>query len=118
MKKKKIYISLPITGRKIEDYTQQCRDAQEYIESLGFEAVSFLDTGLPTEAPVSEHMRADYKLLLDCDAILMCEGWEYSHGCMNELQVAADCRMPVLKSRIEVVEYKVDTSGIVINEQK
>lgn len=92
----RVYVSLPITGRKKEDYTRQCVRACEFLEKCGLEPVSFMDNGLPAEAPVAAHMRADYRLLLGCDAIYMCEDWEYSHGCMDELQVAADCRMAVL----------------------
>lgn len=96
MRKVKVYISLPISGRRKEDYTRQAEDDCRRLEMLGFEPVSPLKNGLPTEAPTSEHMKADYKLLLDCDAIYLSGGWEYSHGCMNELQVAADCRKRIL----------------------
>lgn len=93
---KKIYLSFPMKGRDVEEYTRRARADQEFLENQGFEVASPLDNGLPADAPVSEHMKADYKMLLDCDAIYLCKGWEYSHGCMNELQVAADCRLPVI----------------------
>lgn len=92
----KAYISLPITGRTKEDYTKAAEDAEKRLRYLGYETVSPLRNGLPTEAPVCEHMKADYKMLLGCDAIYLCEGWEYSHGCMNELQMAADCRLVII----------------------
>lgn len=100
----KVYVSLPIAGRKKDDYTAHCERAIERLERLGYEPVPPLENGLPTEAPVSEHMRADYKLLLGCDAIYLCDGWEYSHGCMNELQVAADCRMSVLTHKMSDID--------------
>lgn len=96
MRKVKVYVSLPISGRAIEDYTRQAEDACRRLDMIGFEPISPLCNGLPEEAPVSEHMEADYGLLLGCDAIFLCQGWEYSHGCMNELQLAADCRKAVL----------------------
>lgn len=40
MSKKKIYISLPITGYDIKDVEKRCKSASEFIEQLGFEAVS------------------------------------------------------------------------------
>lgn len=104
MRKKRIYVSLPISGRKVEDYTAQCNDACAWLEKHGYEAVSPLKNGLPTEAPIHEHMKADYKLLLSCDAIYLCLDWEYSHGCMNELHVAADCRKVVLTSSMSAME--------------
>lgn len=102
MDKKKIYVSLPITGRKKEDYEEYCKAIQKYLEYYGYETVSFLQSGLPTEAPYGDHMRADYKLLLSCDAIFLCDGWEYSVGCRHELLVATDCRMAVLTEQMDI----------------
>lgn len=92
----KVYISLPIAGRDMENVIGQADEAVERLSNLGYEPVSPTDNGVDRDAPTSEHMKADYKLLLGCDAIYLCEGWEYSHGCMDELHVAADCRLAVL----------------------
>lgn len=97
--RKKVYISFPMKGRTVKDYTEQERCAYKRLESDGFKPISPIrDNSYPQTAPVHLLMNEDYKLVLSCDAIFLCEGWEYSHGCMNELQVAADCRLKVLTS--------------------
>lgn len=92
----KTYISLPISGRDMELVRTQADEAFDRLLRLGYVPVSPLDNGVDKDAPTCEHMKADYKLLLGCDAIYLCDGWQYSHGCMDELHVAADCRLTVL----------------------
>ena len=40
-------------------------------------------------------MKADIKLLLECDAIFMLKGWEMSKGCKLELDIATTIGLPV-----------------------
>lgn len=88
-------------GRTVKAYTEQERCAYKRLESLGLHPVSPIRNNIyPQTAPVYLLMKDDYNLILSCDAIYLCEGWEYSHGCMNELQVAADCRLKVLTSEM------------------
>ena len=83
-KNKRVYISFPMKGKSVEDYMEQELCAFKRLESYGLQPIS----------PIRD------KLFLSCDAIYLCEGWEYSHDCMNELQVAADCRLKVLTSEM------------------
>jgi hypothetical protein len=41
-------------------------------------------------------MRADYKLMLDCDAVFFCKGWQSSIGCQNEHNVAISSGLEVI----------------------
>ena len=50
MSKKKVYISLPITGHNIEDVEKRCKSACELIEQLGFDAVSPLEVSSNPDA--------------------------------------------------------------------
>lgn len=102
--RKKVYISLPMKGRTQEEVIAHNNKAVDRLVELGLSPVSPLDNGLPYDAPIDMHMEADYKMLLDCDCIYLCDGWEYSHGCMNELQVAADCRKVVLYEHMSCVD--------------
>ena len=43
-----------------------------------------------------EHMRADIRLLLDCEYIYMLKDWELSKGAKLELDVASSCGIKVL----------------------
>lgn len=95
----KVYLSMPMKGIGEEIVRGKEKRYRETLkEKFGdmIEIVSPLENGLPYDAPVCQHMTRDYRMLLDCDAIYLCSGWEYSHGCMNELQMAADARLYVM----------------------
>lgn len=81
---KRIYISLPISGRNIEEVKKACLDAKAKIEKCGYEAVSPLEVSDNPSATYSEHMGKDIAALLDCDAAVFLDGWMGSKGCTLE----------------------------------
>ena len=97
VEKMKIYISLPI---KIDEKTvsKRYKEALDYVkknlpdyEPIGPVNInSFDDNGIKTkrEHDYAWYMGEDVKILLRCDAILMCDGWEKSEGCHCEYEVA------------------------------
>jgi hypothetical protein len=93
--KKKIYISIPIAHREIDEQKAHAARVERYLEDY-YEVINPFNNGVPADAHPSEHMRADFKLLLEADAIFMCKGWEDSRGCMAEWTVATSCHMDVL----------------------
>lgn len=84
----KIYISLPITGRDIEEVESSCIFAAGVIEKKGHTAVSPLEVSSNPDASYAEHMGKDITVLLECDAVLFLDGWEYSGGCLLEQRAA------------------------------
>lgn len=95
--KKKIYISLPITGR---DENERRYYASGIINMLGemmpdYEVVNPLDNKLEYNVHWSKHMSEDIKMLLECDAIYMCKDWQWSHGCKLEHDIATSCGLDV-----------------------
>lgn len=86
----KVYISGPITGLPLETVYNNFTNAEVRLLEQGYGVVNPLNNGLPTNATWNEHMRADLKLLLDCDAIYMLDGWEYSRGASLEYDLAID----------------------------
>ena len=95
-KNHKCYISLPISGYDLAERRRLAEKVKSFLIAAGLEPISPLDKGLPDEAPYAEHMRADFKLLLDCDGICMVHGWEFSKGCCVEFQVAKICGLKIL----------------------
>ena len=93
--KKKIYISGPIRGYDTSERKDTFAKAQEVLELCGYEVSNPFDNGLDDEATTHEHMRADLKMLLDCDEILMLKGWNRSAGCSVELQCAVAAGLEV-----------------------
>lgn len=67
----KVYISGPITGLQYEEVEKAFNEAEIRLKEHGYEVVNPLNNGLPRESTWKEHMRADLKLLLDCDAIYL-----------------------------------------------
>lgn len=84
----KVYISGPISGLLYEEVEKAFNEAETSLKEQGHEVVNPLNNGLPRESTWNEHMRADLKLLLDCDAIYLLKGYQNSKGAMIEYDLA------------------------------
>lgn len=84
----KIYISLPITGHDIEEVEARCIFAKAVIEKKGHIPVSPLDVSPDPAATYAQHMGNDIAALLECDAVVLLDGWQFSKGCQLELVAA------------------------------
>ncbi len=93
---KKVYISGAIAHYDIFERKQAFEDAANEIRNTGLQPVNPFDNGIAEDAHWREHMKADIKLLLDCDYIYMLKGWELSKGAKLELDVASSCGIKVL----------------------
>ena len=89
----KVYISLPITGKDLQEQKRHAEAVASFLLTAGFTPVNPFNNGLGDGAPYWEHIREDLKLLLGCGAIWLCKGWEASTGCVLERNVAAACGM-------------------------
>lgn len=94
--KKRVYISGAISGRLPEDVFEDFDRAEDQLESLGWEVVNPLANGLTDAHTWEEHMRADLRLLLDCDRIAMLPGWRASRGACLEKRVAEELGMLII----------------------
>lgn len=94
--KKRVYISGAISGRLPEDVCEDFERAEKQLKSLGWEVVNPLANGLTDAHTWEEHMRADLRLLLDCDMIAMLPGWGQSRGACLELRVAKELGMIIM----------------------
>lgn len=84
MSKKKVYISLPITGCDIDEVEAKSIFVSSVLENKGYIPVSPLDVSPDPDATYAEHMGRDIQALLECDAVYFCKDWQYSKGCMLE----------------------------------
>jgi hypothetical protein len=103
MKEKKCYISLPITGRDLEEVAERITELKRNLQDKGYTPVSPFDREVDYSASHEQHMREDFKLLLDCDHILMGYGWEHSIGCRAELNTALACGIKVMFEHAEIL---------------
>ena len=102
MQNKIVYLSYPISGYDIEERREYAKNLKRSLEHFYKEIKNPLENGLPVDTPTCDHMRADFKMLLEADVIFMCEGWEESSGCVAEWTVAKCCHMDI--------KYESDTA--------
>ena len=76
----KVYISGKITGLPLSEVRERFADAAIFLDNIGFEPVNPLNNGLTASADWKDHMTADIRMLLDCDAIYMMDNWMESKG--------------------------------------
>jgi hypothetical protein len=86
--KKKIYISIPITGKDIDKVMCDAVFAKMKLQSKEVECVCPFDICDEKNKPYSYYMGKDIEVLLECEAIYLCQGWQNSKGCMTEFEVA------------------------------
>lgn len=87
MQKKKLYISLPITGFALETVALEAESYKLMWEEDGFDVVTPFDLSPESNKPYSHHMGKDIEGLLECDAVYFAPGWTNSKG--GNLEYAA-----------------------------
>ncbi|PXV61196.1 uncharacterized protein DUF4406 [Dysgonomonas alginatilytica] len=92
----RIYISGPISGLPFEEVQKAFNEAERVLRLNEWETINPLNNGLPKESTWNEHMRADLKLLLDCEAIYLLQGWHKSMGACMELDIARGLGMEIV----------------------
>lgn len=92
----KIFVSLPITGREdsLQERFESAMDfIKEHYPDAEIEYQSNLKVLSSEQRSCSEeefpyYMGKDIQSVLECDAILMCEGFQHSIGCLLEYRAA------------------------------
>lgn len=88
MRKKKIYISGKISGLTPDEYRANFLEAARQLHAQGYEVINPIFNGVDATQPWQVHMKADIRLLLECDAIYMLPNWELSNGATLEREIA------------------------------
>lgn len=86
--KRKVYISIPISGHDIEDVKKRAEEVKKRISSSSIEAITPFDVCDEEGKPYSYYMGKDIEALIGCDGIYVCDGWHSSKGCQAEVHVA------------------------------
>lgn len=84
----KIYISGKITGLPFDEVEDNFYNAQNRLEEAGFKVVNPLNNGLSQNDKWEHHMKADIKLLMECNTIYLLENWKESRGAKIEYELA------------------------------
>lgn len=94
MKREKAYLSGPITGVSISRELFEAGARQ--LKRRGYDVVNPHDNGLTEEDTWEAHMRADLRMMLDCDAIALLPGWSESRGACLEKRLAKELGMLII----------------------
>lgn len=86
----KVYISGKITGLPIDEAKANFQNAENKLREKGYYAVNPFNNGLPECSTWDQHMKADIKLLMDCDMICLLSNWKNSPGAIIEFQIAKE----------------------------
>ena len=95
-KKKKIYISGPITGTK--DYMSRFSTAHLSLARQGYSVVNpaMVNAMLPEDTTHKEYMAMSFAMLDMCDSVYMLDGWENSKGAKMEFERAVNNGLEII----------------------
>lgn len=85
---KRIYISGAISGHDLEERRKAFKNAEDLLRKNGYHPVNPFNNGVSEDAHWRKHMRADIRMLTECEGIYFLEGWTKSKGCKLEFDVA------------------------------
>lgn len=111
MGKTKLYVSLPITGRDLVSVKEHAGVVKELWEKRGYEVVTPFELVEENNGSMGEKEYYAYcmgkcvEALLQCDGIILCQGWFGSKGCRAECSVA---EVYGLDRMIDYIEYEED----------
>lgn len=97
----KIYISIPISGKAYGEQKARAAEIAEVLKQAGHDVVNPFDTPPPFEWYDEKQSYAylltrDIEQLMACEAIFMCDGWQFSRGCRIERNVAEEMGLQIL----------------------
>ena len=102
----KIYISLPITGRDIEEVEATCTFVSGVLEANGHTPVSPLELNHRDPEDYNTVIGTDITALLCCDAVLFLDDWGKSKGCRLEQCAATIYGKRIFFSLEEIGNWK------------
>ena len=98
----KVYISIPFEEHSTEAQKNFREVATAIVKSTGHEVIDPLKDGIFDDR--AQNLRKRLRLLLECDAILLWDGWEESDEGLMEREVARKCGITLVYSRPPLFE--------------
>ena len=95
-KKKKVYISGPITGTK--DYMSRFSTAHLSLARQGYSVVNpaMVNAMLPEDTTYDEYMDMSFAMLDMCNSVYKLDGWEKSNGACMEYERAVNNGLEII----------------------
>lgn len=100
----KIYISGKITGLQKDEYLENFKQAQVYLESLGHQVINPCELNTEGCECWEDFMICDIKELFKCKAIYMLDNWKDSKGARVERAIAKELGLCILNGPISSID--------------
>lgn len=104
MNKKRVYISLPITGYELQERKEYAKrtasKVREYLTEQGakdFEVITPFDICPEEGLTYAQYMARDIEVLMESQLVFLCEGWYQSTGCRIERFIAERMEIPIIR---------------------
>lgn len=88
----RLYLCGPMSGLPEYNYPA-FHAAAVLLREAGYTVTNPAENGLPPDAPWTQHMRADIKEMMDCDAVAVLPEYNKSRGAMVEINLATSLGM-------------------------
>lgn len=99
----KVYISGRISGLPMDEVTAKFAQAEAEVKAKGATPVNPLNIHTGKGNPEwADHMKADIKAMMDCDALYVLTDWQQSRGAKIEVQLALSLGMQVMYQKERV----------------
>lgn len=95
----KLYLSGPMAGLPEHNFPA-FEKARTELRAAGYEVVCPAELGRHDGWSWTDYLRRDIRVLLDCEAVAVLDGWKLSKGAQLEVHIASE-----LNFRIEEVSF-------------
>lgn len=103
--KKKIYLSIPITGLDINKQMEKADRVKAMLSKRSYDVINPFEIYVGEKPTYGEYLGADVTAIIDhADEIFMCKGWQNSKGCRVERFVADTYGKRIMYEQIEEPE--------------
>jgi hypothetical protein len=89
----KVYICGPMTGLPDLNFPAFYK-AEDFLKKMGWKTVNPANNG-QGKKPYEWYLRRDLKQMLECNSLVLLNGWENSNGARLEEYVASKLKMPI-----------------------
>ena len=76
----KIYVSLPISGQEAKA-REKAALVKSALSKKGYNVITPFDIYAGKNPTYEDHLCFDLRVMLDCEAVYFCQGWDKSCGC-------------------------------------
>ena len=110
MEKKKIFISLPMSGKRKREILEDRDAIVKHLHHYGITDIEVLDTYIDDEPPENSNIRLWYlgktiELLAQADLVVFAQDWAKARGCRVEYECARIYHIPsIVISSNEMIE--------------